>query len=170
MRNLKQGAHEFEYELTDLFFKQFEGIELSKGTVYMELDVERYTDYLHIDLRFDGKVEVSCDRCLENFMLPIEGENVLEVRLTATPPKEEDDQEELNLNEKDILYVDPSEDELDLTFYCYESISLSLPIQRIHPDDADGKSLCNPEMLKYLNQHTTEKTSSPFSVLKNLKN
>lgn len=171
LRNLKQGPHEFEYELNDLFFKQFDGVEISKGAVYIELDVERHAEYLHVDIRFEGEVEVSCDRCLENFMHRVEGGNRLEVRLIARPPKEEEDLEELNSMEEDILYMDPSEEELDLTFYCYESISLLLPIQRVHPNGIDGTSLCDPEMLKYLNQQAApESSSSPFSVLKNLKN
>ena len=42
----------------------------------------------------------------------------------------------------DTLWLSPSEDFVDLTQYIYESIVLSLPYQRVHPDGE-----CDPDML-----------------------
>ena len=45
------------------------------------------------------------------------------------------------------MWLSPNETELPLGQYIYESISLSLPYRKIHPEDANGNSLCNPDML-----------------------
>ena len=42
----------------------------------------------------------------------------------------------------EVLWLSPSEEKLDLTQYIYESIVLSLPYQRVHPEGQ-----CNPEMM-----------------------
>ena len=43
----------------------------------------------------------------------------------------------------EVLWLLPGEDEVDLSQYIYESIVLSLPYQRVHPEGE-----CDPEMLK----------------------
>jgi uncharacterized metal-binding protein YceD (DUF177 family) len=52
----------------------------------------------------------------------------------------------------DILYLPVGENELDLQQHVYEFILLALPIRRVHPNDADGNSTCDPEMLKKLDE------------------
>ena len=42
----------------------------------------------------------------------------------------------------DVMWVNPADNEVDLTQYIYESIVLSLPYQRVHPEGE-----CNPDML-----------------------
>jgi uncharacterized metal-binding protein YceD (DUF177 family) len=37
--------------------------------------------------------------------------------------------------------------------HCYEYILLALPIQRVHPDDKNGESTCDPGMLDKLKEH-----------------
>jgi uncharacterized metal-binding protein YceD (DUF177 family) len=50
--------------------------------------------------------------------------------------------------EGDILWVNPADGLLDLEQYIYESIVLSLPLRRVHPEDVHGTPLCNPAMLE----------------------
>jgi uncharacterized metal-binding protein YceD (DUF177 family) len=38
----------------------------------------------------------------------------------------------------------------------YEYIVLSLPVQRIHPDDENGRSGCDPDMLEKLKALTAK--------------
>ena len=55
------------------------------------------------------------------------------------------------------MYVSPDEDQIDIRHYVYESIMLSLPVQRVHPDNEKGRTQCNKEMLKLLKQHSNKK-------------
>ena len=51
--------------------------------------------------------------------------------------------EEVHEYDGEVMWMLPGEDQVDLKQYIYESIVLSLPYQRVHPDGA-----CNPEMLE----------------------
>jgi uncharacterized metal-binding protein YceD (DUF177 family) len=52
----------------------------------------------------------------------------------------------------DILYLPFGENELDLQQHLYEFIMLDLPIKRVHPNDDEGNSTCDPVMLQKLDE------------------
>ena len=85
----------------------------------------------------DGEVTVPCDRCLEDCVLPVHFKGHPVVKFS----EEEQD------SDGEVIWIHPAEDLLDLGQYIYESIVLSLPYQRVHPLDALGNPLCNPDML-----------------------
>jgi uncharacterized metal-binding protein YceD (DUF177 family) len=119
----------------------------------------------HIDLRFSisGRVRISCDRCLELFMHPLECENRLLIKLGKN----------WDTDDPDILTIPFDENDLDIKQYLYEFIHLALPIQRIHPDDEKGNSGCNREMLKKISEHTINsqnETDPRWDELKKLMN
>lgn len=140
------GLNEFDFEPNTLFYTQYEESELKDGSVMMEIDVEKFSEHLRIELRLDGYVVIPCDRCLEDAEVPVSGIFNLTVYLVENIPSDYSDSE----TDADVMYIQMSDSILDLTRYCYESVCLSLPIQRFHPNDENGKSTCNPEMLKYL--------------------
>jgi uncharacterized metal-binding protein YceD (DUF177 family) len=59
---------------------------------------------------------------------------------------------DVSSDDNDIIYLSADEYELDLRQHLYEFIHLALPIRRVHPADNDGKTGCNPEMIKRLNE------------------
>jgi len=87
----------------------------------------------------EGEGEVTCDRCLEEFMMPVDYTGTLQVKFAEVAPE----------SDGDIIWLHPVEGELPLAQYIYESIVLSLPFQRVHPDGEDGRPGCDPEMLKH---------------------
>lgn len=137
-KGLSLGAHCFEYVVNDDFFAQFEGSEVSRGDVRVEMEVNKQPAMLILDFRMEGDVEVACDRCLGEFRMPVAYEGQLLVKFTEDPPPDDGE----------VLWLHPVEGEVNLAQYIYESIVLSLPYQRVHPPDADGKPTCDPEMLK----------------------
>jgi uncharacterized metal-binding protein YceD (DUF177 family) len=145
LRNLEKKEHVFDFDVDSGFFSGFRNPEIIEGSAEVSLDVEKFSHYMNVVLTFSGALTVSCDRCLENFALPIEGENLLSIRFEEAPEEPEDESAD-----EDIMYANAEDDEIDLTEYVYESICLALPIQRIHGNDENGESLCNPEMLKYI--------------------
>lgn len=91
---------------------------------------------MQITINITGTVALDCDRCLDNLILPASTNGELAVRFG----KEEDSNPA-----DDLLVLDPSEGEIDLSQYIYDSICVSLPLQRVHPEGQ-----CNPEMMKKL--------------------
>ncbi|MEG2365470.1 MAG: YceD family protein, partial [Alistipes sp.] len=50
--------------------------------------------------------------------------------------------DEIDEYDGEVMWISPSASEVDLAQYIYESIVLSLPYQRVHPE-----GMCDPEML-----------------------
>jgi uncharacterized metal-binding protein YceD (DUF177 family) len=137
-KGLSIGAHHFEYTVDDAFFAEFEASEIHRGDVRVAADVLKQANGLTLDFRMEGDVEVVCDRCLGEFRMPVVWEGTLQIRFAEDPPE----------SDGDVLWLHPSEHQVALAQYIYESIALSLPYQRVHPLDAEGRSTCDPEMLK----------------------
>ena len=133
-KGLKTGGYDFEFAIDGELFRVFESPEISDGSGRACIHLDRAESLLTLDIRIEGQVVVPCDRCLEACALPIDFQGRLLVRF-ADEPGEYDGE---------LLWLHPSDEELDLTQYLYESIVLSLPYQRVHPEGA-----CDPEMLKH---------------------
>ena len=135
--SLSIGNHYFTFEINDDFFSSFDNSEITKGNASAELEVVRQGSMLTLNFVIKGEVLVNCDRCLEDFYLPFEYDGTLYVKFS----------EDIEEYDGDVMWVSPHEAEIDLGQYIYESIMLSLPYQRIHPEDENGVSGCNPDML-----------------------
>lgn len=115
---------------------------------------------LIFEFSITGTVEVTCDRCLELFDYPVEGNETLYVKLGDEWDEESDD----------VLIIPESEHEFNVSQLIYEYIMLMLPIQRIHPDDENGKSTCDPTMLEKLGtQPEPQETDPRWEALAQLK-
>ena len=73
-------------------------------------------------------------------------------------------------NDLPMSFVVPdSENEIEIAQYIYELILLSFPINFIHPDDEDGFSTCNEEMMQKLESHSEPEVIDPrWNELKKL--
>lgn len=131
-KGLKNGHHEFRFEVGKSLFEAFESTEIKDGACEVAVDMERSDAMLLLDIRITGHVVVACDRCLEDCRIPIDFRNSLPVRFS----------EQEHEYDGEVLWLVPGEDEVDLAQYIYESIVLSLPYQRVHPDGE-----CDPDML-----------------------
>ncbi|MDR0710871.1 MAG: DUF177 domain-containing protein [Prevotellaceae bacterium] len=161
--NLPQGKRSFRFEVTDAFFQRFESSEIHEGQVSVHVDAEKMGCLMTLAFDMEGKVKVACDRCLDEFFAPVEFKGVLTVTFTG-------DAEAGNFSEDEVMNMQPGDTEVDLAQYIYESICLSLPMQRLHPDDEQGRSACNKDMLAKLHELQQEAQrmkdeNSPWSKL-----
>jgi uncharacterized metal-binding protein YceD (DUF177 family) len=152
---LKEGHHLFDFEIDKEFFESFEESEIKEGNLKAYVEMEKRSTHLDLDIRISGTVMISCDRCLEEFPWPVECRNRLLVKIGKS----------ISEDDPDILSITSDEHELDLMQHFYEYIYLALPIKRVHPNDKNGKSTCNPEMLKKLREllvdEEDDKTNDP---------
>ena len=140
---LGEGDHGFSFELDRKFFALFEHLEIENGNVHAEVILEKKTGVFSLHFSLTGEVEVVCDRCLEKFMTGISTSQTIFVKMGETPGEIEDD----------VLMIGRDDHEIEVGHYLYEFIILALPYQKVHPDDAQGNSTCDPEMLKQLDAH-----------------
>ncbi len=141
---LKEGIHEFAFDFREEFFNKYEVLEASGGEITALVLLVKKTNMLNLETQMKGSLNIQCDRCLESFCYPILYTGSLIIKFGENMEESTDE----------IWVLHPKEYELNLEQYFFECISLSLPIQRIHPEDLDGNSGCNPGMLKILNTNT----------------
>ena len=146
LSGLREGHHIFEFEISRSFFDKFDESEIREGELAVVTELEKASSHIDLDVRISGRVKIGCDRCLDMFYQKLDCNNRLLVKFGA----------KLDDSDPEILTVPRDQNELDLSQIFYEFIYLALPIQRVHPDDENGKSLCNPVMLEKLKEHLVE--------------
>ncbi len=138
-KGLKVGKHTFNFEVDSKFFDEFEEGEIKQGKLQVDVMLNKQSQMLDMTFSIDGLVEVVCDRCLEYFDIPISYKGSLYVKFGE---EKADEGEE-------IIILTNDDSEINVAQYIYESICLSLPIQRYHGMKGT-KTKCNKEMLKKL--------------------
>ena len=139
---LSEGKHQFDFSINDRFFAEFENSEVEKGELEVQVELEKRSTYLSLSFTINGVVELICDRCLENFIFPVKSNRKLLVKFSE---KQVEDEAEL-------IYLHPTAFEVEVAQFIYEFVILSLPIRRVHPDGENGESLCDPVMIKKLEE------------------
>ena len=140
---LKEGQHSYDFEINKEFFELFEESEVREGTLKAHVEADKRASHIDISVKINGAISISCDRCLGIFSQPVDCENRLLVKFGKIHDE----------SDPDIITIPADEQELDMKQYFYEYILLALPIQRIHPDDKNSNSTCDPEMIKKLQEH-----------------
>ncbi len=141
---LQEGKHDFQFEITDQFFESIDYSEIQKGEIKVDLLLEKKPGMMLLNFTFKGFVETTCDRCADNFNYPID----LQEKLVVKVGGKADDSGSL----VEVIILAPQDHQLDLTHFLYESVKLALPLKIVHPDDTSGKSTCDPEVLKKLDE------------------
>lgn len=154
---LKDGSHEFDFVLGNTFFAATGSEEFLGGEVLAHVTLEKSTHLLVTRIHVDGHIKMLCDHCNAPMEQPVKGDQRQIFKLTE---EEETDDDEL-------VSIDPNAQEIKLTHYLFECISLHLPIRHVHPTGQ-----CDPEVegpLEKIQIH--QPAPDPrWAVLKDLKN
>lgn len=161
---LSIGKHLYNIKVDNTFFENLEYSEIKKGDLDLGLTLNKQVNMLIFDFEIKGWVEVMCDRCCDDFNLPIKSSNQLIIKL-GDAEFEESDQ---------IISIAGTQHEISLAHFVYEYIILSLPSRKIHPDQPNGESGCDPVVLKKLDEialrEKKDQTVDPrWEALKNIK-
>ena len=138
---LSVGKHCFEYEINDKFFEQFDCSEITSGNLSAKVELNRMNAQIVVKFVITGSVVTVCDRCLDDVEINIEYKGTLLVKY-GTQTNDE------NSNDEEIMCINRSDDKINLAQYIYESICISLPIQRIHANE----NQCNADMMQKLKE------------------
>lgn len=135
VNGLALGAHSFKFDINDDFFADLDYSEVKHAAVTVDLEVLREELMMTLNFLVDGKVLVTCDRCADEFYIPIHSEQVFYIKFGAEGVEESDD----------VVVVPAEEHAYDVRSLIYEYIILSIPMHRVHPDGE-----CNPAVLALL--------------------
>lgn len=136
--SLKEGFHNFSYNIGQEFFEHIEYSEIKKAEIVVNLSLEKKSTMMILSFKINGKAEVMCDRCTDNFFIDIDSDEELIYRFGNE-----------DLGDEKVIVVYPNEIEIDISHPIYEFINLSLPTRRLHETTED----CNQDMLKEISNY-----------------
>ena len=142
LAGLKEGVTTFEYDLGDAYFEAVDAPEVRRGDVHVSVSVSRSGGVFRLDVHTEGTVCVPCDICLDDMEQPVSADNTLTARIGEEYSEDED-----------LITVGKDDPLLDISWFVYEFIALSIPIKHVH---APGK--CNPAMIKALEEHSAARS------------
>ena len=155
---LALGVHHFKFDIKDDFFADMDYSEVKQADVTVDLEVLREELMMTLNFHVEGKVLVPCDRCADEFFIPIQSDQVFYIKFGAEGVEESDD----------VVVMPAEEHAFDVRSLIYEYIILSIPMYRVHPEGE-----CNPEVLALLS-HDEEpsdeetKTDPRWAALKDV--
>lgn len=141
LKGMKEHSYSCEYELDNHFFDVIDAPEVRKGKVHVSLTIKKTGGIYELTFKTDGVVQITCDRCLDDMDQPISSTDVLRVKLG---PDYSD--------EGDMVVIPEDEGIINVAWFMYEFIALSIPMKHVH---APGK--CNKAMVGKLNQYMRTK-------------
>ena len=152
---LKNGEHSYLFSIEKELFAENNYDEIHDCQLKAHITFTKNSAILNVNFHVYGTVNVTCDRCGDDFDMEINLDKRLLVKTDSIVHSEEDDMISLGKDEVDF----------DIAPYIYQYIVLSLPMQRIHPEDKDGIRHCNPETLDKLKHLEVKKSNEEQYIL-----
>lgn len=132
------GTQEFEYHLGKQFFEDMESADIHDADINVALTVEHRNDMYDLRFKVVGTVTTTCDRCLDDLVLPVDTTWHIAVKYG----------EEWDDASDDLLVIPESDNWLNVAYMLYDTVALTLPIKHVH---APGE--CNRAMSALLRKH-----------------
>ena len=151
LKGMQVDSVKYEFLLDNLFFAHIDAPEVQKGKVNVVLNVKRTSHAFELSFETEGIVWIPCDRCLDEMELPIDSSDKLMVKFGREFAEEGEN----------LVVIPEEEGEINVAWFMYEFIALSVPMKHVH-----GPGKCNKSMSSKLNKHlrttTDEDTEDNF--------
>ena len=125
---LKNGKHEFKFEIDKTFFQLFDTEqEFTNPKIEVNILLEKHTTFLEFEIKVHGTVELICDITNEEFDHPIENQ----IKVLVKFGEEYDDSEE------DVITIPAGDHAFNAAQLIYENVQLSIPMKKLSPNVSD---------------------------------
>ena len=154
---LKDGQHQFQFELGQAFFDATGEEEFNGGDMHVDVTLDKTPTMLVTHIQVDGTVTTTCDHCNAALDLRVKGEQRQIFQLHGEDQFDDDE----------LVALDAKAHSINLSHYIYECLRLALPARRVH---APGE--CDPEVDAVLGKLSVEHepvTDTRWDALKQLK-
>jgi len=158
LKGLKNGKHNYAFEIGKTFFTHFESSPVEDGKLNAEISLDKKSDHIILDFLIEGTVKTECDRCTALIDLPINSEQEIIVKFS-------DEEKE----EGEIIFISNDAHEINIASLIYELIILAIPIIKVFDCETTDPRPCNEEILSILSAKTKESKNPLGDALKNLK-
>lgn len=122
---LKNGKHQFQFEIEQSFFTLFEAEpEFSETKVSVEVQLDKHSTFLEVWLHIAGTVVLNCDISGGEFEYPLENE----IKVLVKFGEEYDD------SDIEVVTIPAQDHAFNIAQLAYEAIMLAIPMKKISPD------------------------------------
>jgi uncharacterized metal-binding protein YceD (DUF177 family) len=149
LTSLPAGASERSFLLNNDFFAHIEAEEVQKGKLKADVAIHTRASSFELNFTIEGIAIVSCDRCLDDMELPVSTTGRLVVKFGKEFAEEGDD----------IVIIPEEEGSINLAWFLYEFVALSIPLKHVH---LPGK--CNKDMSTKLKKHSAKSGDDEFEM------
>ncbi len=130
---LKNGKHQYRFHIDQDFFKLFDNDEFDQCDIDIVVDFNKNDQLLEFSIHNKGSVKVPCDISGEEYNQAIKGKLDFIVKFGDA----------YNDDRDDLIIIPYNAHLFNIAQQIYESVILSLPNKRIHPDIASGKKIAD---------------------------
>ncbi len=125
---LKNGKHEFRFEIDKKFFQLFDTEqEFTEPKIVADILMDKHTTFLELLIKTSGTVNLVCDITNENFGHPIEHE----IEVLVNFGEEYDD------SNVDVVTIPKTDHAFNASQLIYEDVMLSIPMKKVSPNISD---------------------------------
>lgn len=122
---LKNGKHEFSFEIDKKFFQLFDTEqEFTEPKIVADILMDKHTSFLELSIKTSGTVNLVCDISNENFDHPIEHE----IEVLVNFGEEYDD------SNIDVITIPKMDHAFNTAQLIYEDVMLSIPMKKVSPN------------------------------------
>ena len=159
---LKPGKHDFEYEITNAFFDEFEYSLVKKAELKCSVELEKQETMLILNFHITGKIDLTCDKCLAEYPQQVD---INEQQIAKFSEEEVDEDEIITLTKNDH--------EINIAGLIYEYVNVAAPFIAVCGDEGNTP-YCDKEMIARLNELSADggqddKTDPRWDALKKIK-
>lgn len=141
-KGLKNGVHQYSFDIEDSFFALFEASQVKNGKVKLDLTLDKKDNMIELSFDLKGTFAGTCDRCTAAIDVPFDGMDQVIIKFVAEPEGDTDE----------VIFRDVKDTHLDITELVYEIIHVHLPINALRDCDAEDYIHCDHDVLDVLDR------------------
>ncbi|OUW84054.1 MAG: hypothetical protein CBD74_04800 [Saprospirales bacterium TMED214] len=123
---LKNGEHNFHFEIDESFFTYFDHAEIKRCDIHIDLKFQKSEHLFILKFEIDGWLELPCDRCLAPYEQSLFDDAEVWVKFANNRGEGE------NADEADCVYIARTDPFLDVSKIIYDYILLAIPLGHFH--------------------------------------
>jgi uncharacterized metal-binding protein YceD (DUF177 family) len=157
---LKNGKHEFKFEVEQSFFDLFETEqEFTNAHINVDVALEKHSTFLDLEVSISGKVNLICDITAEEFSHPINNS----IKVLVKFGEEYDDSNE------EIITIPHGDSAFNIAQMVYEAVVLSIPMKKISPNVKDEDIELIEKFSPKIEENEEHEADPRWEALKKLK-
>ncbi|HVV55761.1 MAG TPA: DUF177 domain-containing protein [Mucilaginibacter sp.] len=160
---LKPGKHDFDYEIGNAFFDEFEYSLVKKADLQCHVEMEKQETMLILNFHISGNISMTCDKCLAEYPYAVD---IHEQQIAKFSAEDTDMDEE-------IIILTKNDHEINVSGLIYEYVNVAVPFIAVCSDEGNTP-WCDKGMLDRLSALSRGsgghgKTDPRWDVLKKIK-